>query len=68
MVETITSPPGIEATQGFWLWPMVEATHDGQANGEADSPACEDGSEAGRGVVPVLAVQDGRGHSEKPVH
>ena len=47
---------------------MVEATHDGQANGEADSPACEDGSEAGRGVVPVLAVQDGRGHSEKPVH
>ena len=47
---------------------MVEATHDGQANGEADSPACEDGSEAGRGVVPVLAVQDGRGNSEKPVH
>ena len=47
---------------------MVEAAHDGEADGEADSPAGKDSSEAWRGVMPVLAVQDGGGHSKKPVH
>ena len=47
---------------------MVEATHDGEADGEADSPACENSSKAWRGVMPVLAVQDGGGHRKKPVH
>ena len=47
---------------------MVEATHDGEADGKADSPACEDSCEAWRGVMPVLAVQDGGGNRKKPVH
>ena len=47
---------------------MVEAEHDGEADGEAGGPAGEDHGEGGRGVVPVLAVQDGRGHREEPVH
>ena len=37
---------------------MVEAAHDGEADGKADSPACEDSSEAWRGVVPMLAMGD----------
>ena len=47
---------------------MVEAEHDGEADGEAGGPADEDHGEGGRGVVPVLAVQDGRGHRKEPVH
>lgn len=47
---------------------MVEAAHDGEADGEAGGPAGQDHGEGGRGVVPVLAVQDGRGHREEPVH
>ena len=47
---------------------MVEAAHDGEADGEAGGPAQEDDHLGGRGVVPVLAVQDGGGHSKKPVH
>ena len=46
---------------------MVEAAHDGEADGEAGGPAGEDHDEGGRGVVSVLAVQDGWGHREEPV-
>ena len=47
---------------------MVEAAHDGEADGEAGGPAGEDHGEGGRGVVPVLAVHNGRGHRKEPVH
>ena len=47
---------------------MIEAAHDGEADGEAGGPAGEDHGEGGRGVVSVLAVEDGRGHREEPVH
>ena len=47
---------------------VVEAAHDGEADGEAGGPAGEDHDEGGRGVVPVLAVEDGRGNREEPVH
>ena len=52
----------------FGLRSVVEAAHDGEADGEAGGPADEDHGEGGRGVVPVLAVQDGRGHRKEPVH
>ena len=45
---------------------MIEAAHDGEADGEAGGPAGEDHGEGGRGVVPVLAVEDGRGYREEP--
>ena len=45
---------------------MVEAAHDGEADGEAGGPAQEDDHLGGRGVVPVLAVQDRGGHREEP--
>ena len=47
---------------------MIEAAHDGEADGEAGGPAGEDHDEGGRGVVSVLAVEDGGGHREEPVH
>ena len=43
---------------------MVEAAHDGQANGEADGPAGEDDDVGGGCVLPVLAVHDGGRHSK----
>ena len=46
--------------------PVVEAAHDGEADGEAGGPAQEDDHLGGRGVVPVLAVQDRGGHREEP--
>ena len=49
------------------LGSVVEASHDGEANGEADGPAGEDGHVGGGGVVTVLAVDDGGGHREEPV-
>ena len=48
------------------LWPVVEAAHDGEADGEAGGPAQQDDHLGGRGVVPVLAVQDRGRHREEP--
>ena len=46
--------------------PVVEAAHDGEADGEAGGPAQQDDHLGGRGVVPVLAVQDRGRHREEP--
>ena len=51
---------------GICWRPVVEAAHDGEADGEAGGPAQEDDHLSGRGVVPVLAVQDRGGHREEP--
>ena len=51
---------------GVCRGPVVEAAHDGEADGEAGGPAQEDDHLGGRGVVPVLAVQDRGGHREEP--
>ena len=49
------------------LRPVVETEHDGEADGAGDCPAGRDGEVGGKGVVPVLAVEDGGGHREEPV-
>ena len=46
---------------------VVEASHDGETDGEAHRPAGQDSQVGGGGVVTVLAVDDGRGHRKEPV-
>ena len=48
------------------FWPVIEATHDGETNGEADWPAGEDDDVGWSCVLPVLAVHDWGGHGKVP--
>ena len=47
---------------------VVEAGHDGEPDGTAGGPAGGDDVVGRHRVVPVLAVQDGRGDGQEPVH
>ena len=49
------------------LRPVVETEHDGQPDGEREGPAEQDHHLGWPGVVPVLAVHDGRGDGQEPV-
>ena len=52
---------------GGVLRPVVEAGHDGEADGAAGGPAGSDDPVGGQRVVTVLAVEDGRGDGQEPV-